>query len=163
IPCLIWNSRSLRKCISVPIPRSRLPPEPATSWVAGCAPACRERCWRCGRGLSSQRSCASLPIACTSRQVRRHPGLRRFEPSIEDILRGLPSKDDLANAVGLQIKNSATQELISALGIFSSGILLGAGLALLFAPKAGAEIRRDIARKVEEFSERIGNGAQASD
>jgi hypothetical protein len=43
---------------------------------------------------------------------------------------------------------------------FAAGLLLGAGVALLLAPKSGAEMRRDIARRLsfdrnEEFADEV--------
>jgi hypothetical protein len=72
---------------------------------------------------------------------------------IEDILQALPSKEDVASAVGLKAPASTTGDILTAFGIFGAGIFLGAGLALLFAPKAGHEIRRDIAEKVGEMGD----------
>ena len=70
---------------------------------------------------------------------------------IEDILRALPSKEDIASAVGLEARSSTTGDMLTAFAIFGTGMILGAGLALLFAPKAGHEIRHDIAEKVGEI------------
>jgi len=67
---------------------------------------------------------------------------------IEDILQALPSKEDIASAIGREAPSSATGDMLTAFGIFGTGLILGAGLALLFAPKAGHEIRHDIAEKV---------------
>jgi hypothetical protein len=74
---------------------------------------------------------------------------------IEDILAALPSKGDIANAIGLEARASATGDMLTAFGIFGTGMILGAGLALLFAPKAGHEIRHDIAEKVGEIGEHL--------
>lgn len=74
---------------------------------------------------------------------------------IEDILQALPSKQDIASAVGLEARSSATGDMLTAFGIFGTGMILGAGLALLFAPKAGHEIRHDIAEKVGEIGEHL--------
>ena len=70
---------------------------------------------------------------------------------IEDILAALPSKEDIASAVGLEARSSTTGDMLTAFAIFGTGMILGAGLALLFAPKAGNEIRHDIAEKVGEI------------
>jgi len=75
---------------------------------------------------------------------------------IDELLRALPSREDIIHAVGLQSQPSKSEDIVMTLGIFGTGILLGAGLALLFAPKAGAEIRRDLAKRVGEFSDRLG-------
>lgn len=74
---------------------------------------------------------------------------------IEDIFQALPSKEDIASAVGLQARSSVPGDLLTAFGIFGTGMVLGAGLALLFAPKAGHEIRHDIAEKVSEMGEHL--------
>ena len=71
--------------------------------------------------------------------------------TIEDILRALPSKEDIASAVGLETRSSPTGDMLTAFAIFGTGMILGAGLALLFAPKAGHEIRHDIAEKAGEI------------
>ena len=74
---------------------------------------------------------------------------------IEDILRALPSKDDITSAVGLEARSSTTGNMLTAFAIFGTGMILGAGLALLFAPKAGQEMRHDIAEKVGEIGENL--------
>ena len=71
--------------------------------------------------------------------------------TIEDMLQALPSREDVATAIGLRARASTTGEMITAFGIFGTGMMLGAGLALLFAPKAGHQIRHDIAEKVGEI------------
>jgi hypothetical protein len=73
--------------------------------------------------------------------------------NIEDILQGLPSKKGIASAVGLEARASTTGDMLTAFGVFGTGMILGAGLALLFAPKAGHEMRHDIAEKVGEIDE----------
>ncbi|MDZ4684421.1 MAG: hypothetical protein SH850_04975 [Planctomycetaceae bacterium] len=75
---------------------------------------------------------------------------------IEDILAALPSRDDLAAGIGMQARSTPTADIFSTLGIFTSGVILGAGLALLLAPKPGREIRHDIAEKVGEIGGQMG-------
>ena len=70
---------------------------------------------------------------------------------IEDMLQALPSREDIATAIGGRARTSMTGDVFTAFGIFGTGMMLGAGLALLFAPKAGHEIRHDIAAKVGEL------------
>ena len=45
--------------------------------------------------------------------------------------------------------------MLAAFAIFGTGMILGAGFALLFAPKAGHEIRHDIAEKVGAIGEHL--------
>jgi hypothetical protein len=70
---------------------------------------------------------------------------------IEDMLQALPSREDIATAIGLRARASTAGDMFTAFGIFGTGMMLGAGLALLFAPKAGRQIRQDIAEKVGEI------------
>jgi gas vesicle protein len=57
-------------------------------------------------------------------------------------------KDDFLGLVGLQSKRSLTSELLGALGTFGIGLLVGAGVALLLAPKPGRELRHDLRAKL---------------
>ena len=75
--------------------------------------------------------------------------------NIEDILNALPSREDIAAAVGRQPQASATMDILTAVGFLGTGMILGAGLALLFAPKAGHEIRHDLAEKIGEIGEHL--------
>ena len=72
------------------------------------------------------------------------------------------NKDDILEALGLR-EASITQWLTPALVGFGVGAFLGAGIALLFAPKAGAELRGDIMdrgrRVVERGREQLGGNA----
>lgn len=57
-------------------------------------------------------------------------------------------KDDYLGLLGLQTKQSFTRELLGTLGTFGIGLLVGAGVALLLAPKPGRELRGDLRSKV---------------
>jgi hypothetical protein len=57
-------------------------------------------------------------------------------------------KDDFLALIGLQTKQSFTREMLGTLGTFGIGLLVGAGVALLLAPKPGRELRGDIRAKV---------------
>jgi gas vesicle protein len=72
--------------------------------------------------------------------------------NIEELLQSLPSREDIASAVGLQSR-STTTDLLPALGLFGTGMLFGAGLALLFAPKSGNELRRDLSQKAQQYGD----------
>jgi hypothetical protein len=58
------------------------------------------------------------------------------------------SKDELLSKLGLETKPSAGQMIVSAIGPFGVGMLLGAGVALLFAPKSGRKLREDIRTRI---------------
>lgn len=74
---------------------------------------------------------------------------------IEDILQALPSKEDVASAIGLEARGSPSVDVLTAFGIFGVGMALGAGLALLLAPKAAREIRHDIEEKIGELGDHL--------
>jgi hypothetical protein len=63
----------------------------------------------------------------------------------------LPTREQVLRALG---GKPADDAMMSSFGIFAAGIVLGAGLAMLFSPKPGAEIREAIGEKI---GEKIGN------
>lgn len=78
--------------------------------------------------------------------------------NIEDILQALPSREDLASAVGLERRSAAPGEMLTALG---TGMLLGAALAVLFAPKSGKDTRQEIGEKLGELGEKFHSPSSA--
>ena len=78
-------------------------------------------------------------------------------------------KDELLSQLGLETKSSLGHSIISALGPFGVGMLVGAGVALLLAPKSGRELREDIRNKVSQegytgpAKAKVGNGEFESD
>jgi gas vesicle protein len=69
-------------------------------------------------------------------------------------------KDEILNLLGLETKSSTTGWLAGTLGTFGLGILVGAGVALMLAPKPGrqlrGEIRNRLRRAPEDLSEAVG-------
>jgi hypothetical protein len=57
-------------------------------------------------------------------------------------------KDDLLGLMGLETKSSTGAWLAGTLGTFGIGLLVGAGIALILAPKPGRELREDIREKL---------------
>lgn len=55
--------------------------------------------------------------------------------------------DDLLRLAGLERRRSAASQIGPALGIFGAGLLLGAGLGLLLAPRSGHELRHEISER----------------
>jgi gas vesicle protein len=53
-------------------------------------------------------------------------------------------KDDVLGLLGLESKSSTGAWLAGTLGTFGIGMLVGAGIALILAPKPGRELREDI-------------------
>ena len=61
------------------------------------------------------------------------------------------SRDQMAEAMGLNRQHSTGEMIVPAMAIFGAGLLVGAGLGLLLAPKSGAELRQDIAESVDDI------------
>ena len=64
------------------------------------------------------------------------------------------NKDDVLAALGLEKKSAATDYVLPSLGIFGLGMVVGAGLGLLLAPRTGRATRREIGKKIEGVAER---------
>lgn len=73
---------------------------------------------------------------------------------ISDI--GQLSKEDVLGALGLASKRSSSAALVESLAIFGVGVLVGASVALMMAPKTGRELREDLASRVR----RSGNNKE---
>lgn len=69
------------------------------------------------------------------------------------------SKDRLLEALGLAERRSGFALFMGTLGTFALGALLGAGVGLLSAPKAGRELRsklrKQFNRQLAEMEQRI--------
>jgi len=67
-------------------------------------------------------------------------------------------KDDFLGLLGLETKHSMSHRWLGGLGTFGIGLLVGAGAALLLAPKLGSELRHDLRTKLH-----CGCGDSATD
>ena len=68
-------------------------------------------------------------------------------------------KDELLGLLGLETKPSVASEVVSTLGTFAIGLLVGAGVALLLAPKDGRALRDDIRSKIQRGKESLSNSS----
>jgi hypothetical protein len=59
-------------------------------------------------------------------------------------------KDDILAALGLQTRTSTAGWLAGSLGIFGVGLLVGAGVSLLLAPKTGRELRQELTQRLRK-------------
>ena len=57
-------------------------------------------------------------------------------------------KDDLLGLLGLETQRAPVEQW---LGSFAAGLLIGAGLALLFAPRAGSQLRADLKGRIQRL------------
>ena len=70
--------------------------------------------------------------------------------------------ETILGALGLQ-RQGSSDLVVPIVGAFVVGGLIGAGLALLFAPKSGEELRRDLGQRVDEALESKENVASTKD
>ena len=64
--------------------------------------------------------------------------------------------NDLLRPLGLQRVNTGGYAFAS-FALFGAGLLVGAGVALLFAPKTGRELRDDLGRRANQLTDRVRN------
>jgi hypothetical protein len=83
----------------------------------------------------------------------------RANMKIEE-LRNL-DREDMLGWLGLQSKSSKGAWLAGTAGIFGVGLLVGAGLALLIAPKPGRELREDLRGKLRRLPEELQQQASS--
>jgi hypothetical protein len=73
-------------------------------------------------------------------------------------------KDDLLNLVGLETRRSPADWVLPTLGAFSVGLLAGAAIGLLLAPKPGNELRNELRTRLHGGQDALqqGNAQDAS-
>jgi hypothetical protein len=83
--------------------------------------------------------------------------------TMNDVTGNLPTRDELLQMIGLQTQRSSGESMLTTLGTFAAGALIGAGLALLFAPKSGQELRSELGRRTSALrDEMLGEGREES-
>ena len=70
------------------------------------------------------------------------------------------NREDILNSLGLQSIPERSDTVLPAMAIFGAGILVGAGLGLLFAPKPGRELRDDLRRNAGDLGENLKHKAE---
>lgn len=63
--------------------------------------------------------------------------------------------DSALSALGLERQRSSVDFLMPALGFFGLGLVVGAGLGLMLAPKRGVELRGDVRRGINQVGQRL--------
>lgn len=69
-------------------------------------------------------------------------------------------RDDFLNLFGLESKSSTTGWMAGTLGTFGVGLLVGAGIGLILAPKPGRELRGDIRGRFRSGAENASDAIQ---
>lgn len=80
--------------------------------------------------------------------------LRKHIPDVD--------KDDILDLVGLEARRSTGDKLVPALAIFGAGVLVGAGLGLLFAQKPGRELRGDLRERLNKGAEEVKSTVESA-
>lgn len=62
-------------------------------------------------------------------------------------------KDDFLQLLGLETRRNTAAVVVPSMALFGVGMLVGAGIGLLLAPKPGRELRQDIANRIQEAPE----------
>jgi len=72
------------------------------------------------------------------------------------------SKDDVLAAFGLETKTSLTGRLFGTMGLFTVGLLVGAGAALMLAPKTGQDMREDLGQRLRSLRDSAARLAESN-
>lgn len=68
------------------------------------------------------------------------------------------SKEDILDTLGLARKQTSTEWALGTFGLFGLGLLVGASVALILAPKAGSELRSDLTQKLRTVRNSTSSG-----
>ncbi len=72
----------------------------------------------------------------------------------KELARNLPSTEEIIRALGLQTRRSHASDVVPSVALFGAGLLVGAGLALLFAPTSGRELREELGERAADLRDR---------
>lgn len=66
-------------------------------------------------------------------------------------------KDDLLDLIGLQTRQTPADWILPTIGAFSVGVLVGAGIGLMLAPKPGRELREDLRTRLQGGTDQLAS------
>jgi YtxH-like protein len=81
---------------------------------------------------------------------------------LRDVSNQMPSAEDFLSALGLEMRRSNSESMLSSLAIFAAGVTVGVAAALLFAPQSGSETRADIGNRVNRLRDEYGSQSDSS-
>ncbi|PZR09855.1 MAG: hypothetical protein DI536_21205 [Archangium gephyra] len=82
---------------------------------------------------------------------------RKLQKHIPDV-----DKDDVLDLIGLESRRSTGDKLVPALAIFGAGVLVGAGLGLLFAQKPGKKLRGELRERINKGAEEVKSTVESA-
>jgi YtxH-like protein len=65
------------------------------------------------------------------------------------------TKDDVLAALGLQTRDSTLSSVFGSIGLIGLGMVIGAGAALMLAPKSGRELREELNARLNGTTRRV--------
>lgn len=69
--------------------------------------------------------------------------------------------EDVLGLVGLARRHGSFERTLSAIGLVAVGAAVGAGVALVFAPSSGQQLRARISDRVDEAKDRVYDAANS--
>jgi hypothetical protein len=78
----------------------------------------------------------------------------------KEFTHSLPSAEELIRALGLHARRGNHGDIVPSLALFGAGLLVGAGLALLFAPTSGRELRDELGERAAELRDRASGAVE---
>jgi hypothetical protein len=67
------------------------------------------------------------------------------------------SADDLLATLGLEKRRNTVDIIVPSVALFAAGALVGAAAAVLFAPKPGAQLRRELTDGARDLTTKLGS------
>ncbi len=71
-------------------------------------------------------------------------------------------RDEILGMLGLETKTSTVRWLSGALGTFGVGMLVGAGIALMLAPKPGRELRGELRDRLRRAPDEVRDAVNSA-
>lgn len=87
---------------------------------------------------------------------------KEFARNLPEFTRNLPSSEEIIRALGLHARRSNGTDIVPSVALFGAGLLVGAGLALLFAPTSGRELREELTERATELRDRATSAAESA-
>jgi hypothetical protein len=86
-----------------------------------------------------------------------HTAMRDGLQSLQNL-----SAEDILATLGLQRRNSGASAILPSVAIFAAGAIVGATAAVLFAPKSGATLRRELTDGARDIGQKLTNTATSA-